>query len=250
MADEELFQGGVHQVRRVGGTVIRPAGRHSDSVHRLLRHVCEREPGIVPAPLAIDRTANTETLSFLAGETTGYPLDPAFATDLALVSAARLLRSLHDATEDFVVVDSDLWDLPSRAPADVICHGDFAPYNCVVNNGLVTGVFDFDTAHPGHRLWDLGYAAYRWVPLTAPSNPVGSLDPQGQDRRLRLFCQSYGGAEPVSRVVEAAAERLSALVEMMVERAAAGNEAFAGHIAAGHDRLYRNDIEFLLAYGD
>ena len=44
---------------------------------------------------------------------------------------------------------------PDHGP-DTVVHGDFAPYNCVVRDGLVTGVFGFDIAHPAPRLWDVG----------------------------------------------------------------------------------------------
>ena len=249
-SEEEILQGGVHQIRKVGDAVIRPVGPHSPSVHRVLRHLAARGVNIGPEPIAINQADRTETLSFVPGETTGHPLAPSFTTDKAVSSAAQLLRRLHDATEDFVVTEDDVWDLPPKTPAEVICHGDFAPYNCAVIDGLVTGVFDFDTAHPGPRLWDLGYAAYRWVPLTSPDNPEFSSSPVEQARRLTLFCQAYGWHGSEAAVVEAAADRLVALVEMILERAEGGNAAFQRHIEEGHHLLYLADIAHLRSYGD
>lgn len=186
----------------------------------------------------------SETLSFLTGETTGYPLRPSFRTDAALVGSARLLRTYHDACSGFEHDELDRWFLPTREPVEVICHGDFAPYNCVITDGAVSGVFDFDTAHPGPRLWDLGYGAYRWVTLTAPDNEDG-LDGHGeQRRRLLLFCDAYG-TENLDGVLRAATDRLEALVEMMRDLAKAGNAAFGGHVRKGHDLRYLADIAYI-----
>ena len=250
MAEEQFLEGGVHKIRRVGDTVIRPAGEHTASVHRLLRHL--RSSGFTrgPEPLAYEQDKDTETLSFVPGEVSGYPLAESFTTERALVSAARLLRSYHDATADFAPTQQDRWDLPVQHPAEVICHGDFAPYNCVVNNGAVTGLFDFDTAHPGPRLWDLGYAAYRWVPLTSPDHPEVSISRSDQSNRLILFCEAYGWPDSLDAVVEAAADRLVALVAMMFERAEGGSVAFQRHIDEGHHLLYRADITYLRSYGN
>ncbi|WP_405867085.1 phosphotransferase [Streptomyces sp. NBC_01515] len=40
-------------------------------------------------------------------------------------------------------------------PVEVICHGDFAPYNCVFTGEGAVGLIDFDAARPGPRAWDL-----------------------------------------------------------------------------------------------
>lgn len=243
------LQGGVNVVRRVGATVVRPAGPHTESVHALLRYVRSRGFTGCPQVLGLDRSAGTETLSLLPGETAIYPLPPAFRTDAALVSAARLLRRYHDATVGFDLAAWRAWFLPEREPVEVVCHGDFAPYNCVVIDGEVVGVFDFDTAHPGPRRWDAAYAAYRWVPLADPSNPDGFGDIAEQRRRLVLFCESYGSLDPPA-VVAAAIERLRALVDTMHQLAADGQEAFARHLDDGHDDLYLTDAAYLEANAD
>lgn len=239
--DEELLRGGVNAVRRVGSTVVRPVGRHTPTVHRLLRHLRDRGFDHAPEALSLDMADGTETLSFLPGEVTNYPLQDSFKTDLVLVAAAEMLRDYHDATSDFAFKPDDSWFISPREPAEVVCHGDFAPYNCVIGPNGTLGVFDFDTAHPAPRLWDVGYAAYRWVPLTDTGGPA---DLDEQRRRLRLFCDAYGAADRLA-VLAAATSRLHALVEMMHRLAAEGNEAFAGHIADGHDRLYADHIAYI-----
>ncbi len=34
---------------------------------------------------------------------------------------------------------------------------DFAPYNITFVDGCVHGIIDFDTLHPGPRIWDVAY---------------------------------------------------------------------------------------------
>ena len=231
-------------MRRVGPNVIRPLSPHSASLRRLLRYI--RANGFVEGPdvIEVDCAVGTETLTFLEGETTNYPLADAFRTDRALTSAASLLRRFHEATKGFEALPDDHWFLPPQTPIEVMCHGDFAPYNCVMNHGEVTGVFDFDIAHPGPRLWDVGYAAYRWAPLSKQSNPGGFGTVTQQRRRLQLFCDAYG-SEDILGVVVAAQQRLGVLVETIRTLASTGHAAFAQHIAEGHDQLYIADIAYL-----
>jgi aminoglycoside phosphotransferase (APT) family kinase protein len=48
-----------------------------------------------------------------------------------------------------------------------------------MTDGRPVALIDFDVAHPGPRAWDLAYAAYRFVPLTAGGHAREQL------RRLR-----------------------------------------------------------------
>lgn len=254
---EAVRFGGLNSVRRIGDQIERQSGPQSATVHRYLQHL--RDEGFDGAPEPISLAGPIETLSFVEGEVTATPVTMSFRTDEAMTTAAALLRAMHDASENFEHHDDDVWDLPTREPVEVICHGDFAPYNCALNLGVVSGVFDFETAHPGTRLWDLGYAAYRWVPLSAPANPDYFGNVNENWRRLRLFVDAYfdegegsddpnqpANAAPVYRgVIQAAIDRLTEHIDFMRARAAEGHEGFASHIEAGHDTLYLADIEHL-----
>ncbi|WP_250003481.1 phosphotransferase enzyme family protein [Actinoplanes sp. M2I2] len=244
----EILSGGINEIVRVGDTVRRPAGPWSPNVHALLRHL--EADGFTGAPRVRPETSDGyEYLSFLPGDVSNYPATPAAASPEALTSAAALLRSYHDATVDFAAgTPHDGWQVPARDPVEVVCHGDFAPHNCVLDGSRVTGLIDFDFAHPGPRLWDVAYAVYRWVPLTAPDNPDGFGASPAQAARLRTFCDTYG-LDPAARaaLVSAVAARLQALVALMRAEAAAGSEAFAGHLAAGHHVRYLADADYVLA---
>ena len=245
-ARAEELRGGINRVVRLRGTVVRPMGRHSAAVHEVLRHL--ERVGFVGAPrlLTVDQENRTETVSFLEGEVADYPLPQTFTTDKAMRSAAQLLRKLHDALATFTIPAGVDWWLPAVEPGEIVVHGDFAPYNCVLQNGTITGVFDFDTAHPAHRLWDVGYAAYRWVPLVAPSNPDGYGSIESQIRRLPEFCEAYGISE-LGPVIDNARLRLLVMVKSMRQHAADGHTAFQQHLRDGHDALYLRAIDYLEA---
>ena len=81
-------------VVRVGQTVRRPMNPHSDFVHRLLGHLKAKGFAGAPRFLGVD-SYGREILSYLPGD---VPSELGEFTRSQRVSAARLLRELHDAT--------------------------------------------------------------------------------------------------------------------------------------------------------
>ncbi|MBM0275037.1 aminoglycoside phosphotransferase family protein [Micromonospora tarensis] len=248
MIDHEVLTGGgVNEVVRIGATVRRPTGPWSPRVHDLLRHLAAE--GFRGAPrLHAVTDGGHEILDFLPGEVSGYPATPAAASAEALTTAARLLRAYHDATVEYARgAPRDGWQTAVTEPVEVICHGDYAPHNCVLDGNRVAGIIDFDHAQPGPRLWDVAYAAYRWVPMTAPGNADGFGTTAEQAARLRSFCDQYG-LDDDKRVgfIDTVVARLHTMVDFMRTQAAAGNKAYAGHLADGHHIQYLNDAEYLL----
>ncbi|WP_425364687.1 phosphotransferase enzyme family protein [Candidatus Tisiphia endosymbiont of Mystacides longicornis] len=216
------------QIVNIGDYIYRPAGFWTKQVHNLLDHI--RSEGFLsaPKPVGFDNSGR-EIVSFLKGEVSNYPLSNNAASIKALTSAASLLRKYHDASQNFlikVVSDEKCWQLPSRHPKEVICHGDFAPYNVVLNGEQAVGIIDFDTCHPGSRLWDVAYALYRWVPLTNPNNKDGFGSIDEQIIRACLFCQAYGLAEKDKNgMIDLIIERLQVLVSFMFSQAALLHES-------------------------
>jgi Ser/Thr protein kinase RdoA (MazF antagonist) len=248
MDEEILAGGGVNNVVRVGETVRRPTGPWTPAVHALLNHLAAVGFTAVPKAHGVDDHGR-EVLDFIPGQ---VDADPLFGDDrdARLHAAGRLLRAFHDATAGFRPPADAIWYFPPRDPAEVICHGDVAPYNTVFRNGLPVALIDFDTAHPGPRIWDVAYAAYRFVPLTvAPQE--GAVQVAEQARRLQLLANAYElAAEDRAALVEIAITRLEHLVAHMKAQSAAGNEAFAGHLAAGHHLHYQADAEHLARHAD
>ncbi|MGF1704221.1 aminoglycoside phosphotransferase family protein [Photobacterium makurazakiensis] len=244
---DELQGGRVGLVHRLDDKVYRPSGFWSQSIHKLFTHLKSEQFHSAPESFGFDSNGN-EILSYISGDVYNYPLVGAIATSEALCSAAALLRRYHDATVSFVQSEqcNDLmWLLPAREPQEVICHGDYAPYNVALYGNAVVGIFDFDTAHPAPRILDVAYAVYCWAPFK--TNPYDSLgDLTDQLIRAKQFCDSYGlSLEDRVQLVDTIISRVQALVDFMHDEAAKGNEAFIANMKDGHHLAYIADIEYL-----
>lgn len=239
--EETLAGGNMAAVVRVGDTVRRSAGPWTPQVHRLLAHL--RAQGITeaPAPLGFDAQGR-EILTFTPGAVGHFPFTPT-RSDAALAAAARLLRRMHDATADVAPLWPEGWQASVRPPVEVICHGDFAPYNLVFDGEMLVGVIDFDHAHPGSRTWDIAYAIYRMAPLMDPSNPESFGSPAEQGRRLRLFCDAYGLSERAP-LLPAIGARIAAMADYLREGAARGDGRMQANIDAGHLAIYTTDLAY------
>jgi hypothetical protein len=243
--EETLEGGGVNAVCRVGDTVRRPVHSWTPAVHDLLRHLREADFDRAPRAWGIDDQGR-EILDFIPGEVGNYPLSVQVRSERALVSAARLLREYHDATTPFVNGHLDGWQFCPLEPVEVVCHSDFATYNCVFVDEQAVAVIDFDTARPGPRTWDLAYALYRFAPLTHPNNGDGFGGASDQARRARQFLDAYGATrEQRAATVDMLGPRLQALVDFMRGAADDGEKNFAQHIADGHSALYVKDITYI-----
>ena len=245
---EEVFGGGgVNVVSRVGETVRRPVHPWTPATRSLLEYLDAEGFQGAPRALGTDDQGR-EILDFIPGEVGNYPLSPEVRSHSALVSAGRLLRGYHDATSVLVSTSVCGWQLGPIDPVEVVCHGDFAPYNCVFVDGQAVALIDFDGARPGPRAWDLAYALYRFAPLTRPENGDGFGTLSEQAHRARQFLDAYGAtSDQRATTIGTLVPRLQSLVDFMHAAADAGDETFAEHIADGHADLYLHDIAYIEA---
>jgi len=236
-----LSGGNSNRVTRQGNTVIRHTGPWSPFVHQLLRHLAQY--GFKEAPVVLETTDKTEHLTFLDGEAGNDTLKPYMQTAGILVEAAQLLRRFHDITQEFVIAPDSVFQLPVHPDLawDVICHNDFAPYNCIFKNNHLIGLIDFDTAGPGTRLWDIAYAVYRFVPLATDEHcrNLGWSPIPDRSLRLTLFCEAYGLDNQAAR---------GALIATVIERL----DALIAHIrqtssTLEHIPLYERDLAYIRA---
>ena len=242
----ELEGGRPGEILRRGDSVLRPAGAWTPTVHRFLRHL--RASGFAAAPMPLAIEGNREAVTYLAGRVSEDLADPLTGSPAMLRSAAMLLRRFHDASRGFLERDDgpQSWMLPAQEPRELVCHGDFAPYNVVTEGEAAVGLIDFDAAHPAPAAWDLAYALYRWAPLTDPERPGAIHDREEQLRRARLFSDAYVADEAQRRELPAMiGRRLEAPLDLMHARARAGDAAFAEAIARGDSDIYVNDLQYL-----
>lgn len=244
---EELSGGREGAIYKNANAVHRPWNLWSPTVHTFLKHLGNQGITFCPEFLGRDPKGN-EILSYIDGDVYNYPLHGAISDALVLQQAARMLRRIHDSSKSFLSVNnaSELeWMLTPREPAEVICHGDYAPYNIVLQGNTVAGIIDFDTIHPGPRIWDIAYAVYTWAPFkTGEYDKMGTLEEQIS--RARMFCDAYGMAADQRRLLaDTIIARLEAVLTYMHSEAEKGNEAFIANIRDGHHLGYQNDIEYV-----
>ena len=206
-----LGGGGLTPVVRVGDTVRRATGWWTPAVHALLRHLERAGFEGAPRVLGTDEEGREEILTFVAGEVVA-PVD-----DAALVAAACLVRRFHDATTGFTAPPDAQWQYLTGAPegGEVVCHNDLSPWNTISGQEGPRAFVDWDLAAPGTRLWDLGHAVWRFVPLFPGEDAVAC------GRRLRLFCDGYGLEERLE-LLEVVRRRQQALYDTAREWGSAG----------------------------
>lgn len=237
---------------RIENTVYRTAGDWTPAVHDLLKYLEKKKFEGVPRVLGLDQRGR-EMLGFIDGEAGFYSLSKTTPDNLwsdgLLREAAEFLRRYHDATADYRAPKDAHWQIvyPDASKHEVICHNDFAPHNCIFEDGHFKAVVDFDTVGPGPRIYDIAYAAYSFVPLFTDEKCkwVGLPVTSDPGRRLRIFCESYG-MEYCDGVVDVILERLQDLCAWVLARAKEGNPRFVAKVEEGHVEGYREDIAYIL----
>jgi aminoglycoside phosphotransferase (APT) family kinase protein len=250
--EEELLTGGhMNTVVRVGDTVRRPAGAWTPTVHRLLCHARERGVGWAPVPRGYDEVGR-EVLSYISGDVP-HEMPEWVWSEVVLTDVARALRQWHDATSRFDLVGA-VWSSEAHEPGEVICHNDFAPYNCVFRDGRFAGAIDFDLCSSGPRLWDIAYTAYRFVPLMPPADadvPDGARERSPLKviemcSRLDAFLATYAAGSVSLRysqatVFDMAVQRLGAIADWTNSHVATtGNTSLEEHA-----QMYRAHAQWI-----
>jgi len=227
----------VGKVVRIGDTVRRPIGPHSDAVHALLRHLDDVGFDGAPRYLGIDDKGRS-VLDFIAGDV-GLPPYPAWtAAPALLASVAGLQRRFHDAARTFVMPDDLAWDR-TLAPGtgDLACHNDLCVENVVVRDGRAVAFIDFDFAAPTDPLWDIAIALRHWVPVIDPADLVDGRAGVDQRARLMQYCDAYALDDVSSRA------RLGALIAAFLDQALVKVRDRAESGQAGYVELWANGYE-------
>jgi hypothetical protein len=211
-------------VHIAGDVVTRPASSSTPAVHAYLRHLRRAGLDCVPTPLGVD--GGVERLSYVDGESGG---DGWFHqhTDDGVASAARLLRTVHDAGRGFRAPPEATWTSPPVSGSDLVwCHGDPGPWNFVWRDGQAVGLIDWDYLHLAPRLDDVAYALQWFAPTRSDELTLSWHHfPAVPDRRHRIavFLGAYGDV-PEFDVVDAVTARMQATSDLMQSLAERGQE--------------------------
>jgi hypothetical protein len=236
MTREDVLQDRPHrQVVRIGDTVRRPSEPWTPTVHALLEHLRAVGFPYAPRPLGFDEQGR-EVLSYIDGEC-GPAGWAKVVDDEGLAAFARLLREYHDATAGFSPPDGALWADGAPAPGadQVVCHGDFGPWNVVWRGSRPVGIIDWDFARPAPRLHDVAYALEYVAPFRDDAECLRWLShpaPPDRRRRLERFRTAYGLDATVD-LVDAVIDRQRRTIDLVRRLAAQGHEPQAGWVRDG-----------------
>jgi len=193
--EEVALRGTMNKVIKIGDTVHRQI-KGNPMLHSYLQYL-ERVgmPG-VPRFLGIDEQGR-EVLSYVSGKTVDDYADyghPCLHSDQAICDMAKFLRKLHDISVDFLPMAMEgSWSNPHILDGnyETICHGDAAIWNFALVDDQIAGMFDFDQACPGTRIWDLTITLFSAV-LPSCYDYEPSVHEDYTRRRMRLFFDAYG----------------------------------------------------------
>ena len=191
MSEEIQLGGGAmtDEVVRIGDTVRRPSGHATQLMRDILLHLERAGFDAAPRWLGFDERGR-DVLTWIDGETftdrgqmhpyIGDPPARVRFTEEQVAAVMRLLRRYHDTFG-----------------GDVICHGDFGPWNIVWRHGLPFAAIDFDNVYRGDAADDVAYALRMFV-----SYGFVAVEARELARRTRAALEAYGANFDVPAILE------------------------------------------------
>jgi hypothetical protein len=215
MVDHQMLQDDPHRpVVRIADTVRRPLHPWSSTIHELLRYLESVGFPFSPRFLGID-TEGREVLTYIDGESGGAAWAKV-VDDAGLVAMARLLRDYHEAVRDFQPTAAAGWATRAGTvnAGQLVCHGDFGPWNLVWRGTQPVGILDWDYAWPTRPIHDVAYALEYVAPFRDDAQCSQSLHypaPPDRRRRLERFAEAYGLTSTAGLVDEVIAQQQDVL---------------------------------------
>jgi len=196
------------RVERIGSTIRRPVAPWTPAVHALLRHLESVGFPYSPRVLGFDEQGR-EVLTYIEGES-GSAGWAKVVPDSGLWAVGRLLREYHEAVKGWKRDPDLLWSSgivepgsDPNNPDEIVCHGDFGPWNLVWQGDRPVGILDWDFAYPAPARCDVVYAVEYLAPFRSNAECIRSLgytEPPNRPRRVALFAEAYGLSSPVELV--------------------------------------------------
>jgi hypothetical protein len=185
-------------ITRIGDTVHRPTHHWTPAVHDLLNYLQSVDFKYSPKVLGFDDDGR-EILSYVNGQS-GADGWTKIITDEGLRRFAKLLREYHEAIAGYAPPANAEWACAIGAPKDgqIMCHGDFGPWNIVWHDDEPVGIVDWDLAVPAEPRFDVLYALEYSAPFRDDENTIKWHHfPEVPDRkhRIDIFAEAYGLTE-------------------------------------------------------
>lgn len=223
------------RVVRIGDRVYRTTGWWTPAVHALLGRLAAEGFRYSPRVIGIDRVGR-EVLTFIPGDA-GMRGWAHVVSERGLTLAASLLRLYHDTVSGYVPPPDTTWAHTEGplAAGEIVCHGDFGPWNVVWRDDEPAGILDWDLAGPGRPMDDIAYALEYFVPFRDDQTAqrwMAYPRPPDRRRRLAVFAAAYGLASTEGLVDEVIRRQLLDIPRMqaLAER---GLEPQATWVATG-----------------
>jgi Ser/Thr protein kinase RdoA (MazF antagonist) len=190
VTEESPLEGGATRsgVVRIGDTVRRQVHEASERMRDVLLHLERAGFDRAPRWLGFDEQGR-DILSWIDGDTftdrsqmhpyIGDPPARVAFSDEQVAAAMRLLRLYHDTFD-----------------VEVVCHGDFGPWNLVWRQQLPYAVIDFDDVYRGDPADDVAYALRMFI-----SYGFSAAEPLELVRRTRAALSAYGATFDVPAIL-------------------------------------------------
>ena len=225
-------------------TVRRPMAPWSVAIHALLGYL---ERVGFPAPRLLAFEADAEVLSWIEGES-GPAAWPKVVPEHGLRAWAEFLRRYHDAARRYRPSEESVWSdsIGGCGPGELVCHGDFGPWNGVWQGDAPVGLIDWDHAGPRPPSSDLLYALEYVAPFRDDTDCVrwlGYPSPPDRRRRIEIFCDAYGIEVPED-VVGQVVQQQELIMRRCQRLARQGVEPQATWVGQGHLETLRARIDW------
>lgn len=245
--NDEVLQGRQDRpVVRSGAVVSHSVQPWTPAVHALLRHL--ESVGFPYSPRVVGIRDGHELLTYIEGDSGPDGWSRVVGED-GLRAAARLLRSYHDAVAGWSPTEPPVWftgQVGTGSAGEVVCHGDFGPWNIVWDGTTPVGLLDWEYANLAPPLQDVAYALEYMAPFRSDEECVKWLRyprPPDRRRRMEIFAEAYGLSSTAGLVDEVIAVQRAGL-ETVRRMAEEGHDRQVALVAAGDLDRVRESIEW------
>jgi aminoglycoside phosphotransferase len=187
---------GIHrEIIQNDDAVHRPTHYWTPAVHGLLEYLNSVGFKSVPQVLGVDEQGR-EILSFIKGES-GPAGWAKISSDEGLARFAKYLRQYHDAIRDYKPPADSKWAYghDRLESGEIICHGDFGPWNIVWDGDDPVGIIDWDMARPAKPEFDILYALEFAAPFRDDEEAIKwhhFTKVPDRKHRIAVFLEAYG----------------------------------------------------------
>lgn len=194
--DQTFLENNKHRpIVRIGNTIHRPAHWWTPSVHDLLNYLEKVGFPYSPRVLGFDKEGR-EVLTYIEGES-GKDGWFKIHSDEGLANFAKLLKSYHEAIADYKPPKNAEWAYSPNVlnRGEIMCHGDFGPWNIAWDGEKPIGILDWDLVLPANPTYDIYYALEYCAPFRDDQTTLKwhhFSDVPVRKHRIQVFLNAYG----------------------------------------------------------